>query len=134
RTIYFAGSTMKTQSVRPSAARFRQLAEHAQTEDQFRRLATALQSAREEERTALARELHDELGQTLTSLKLELARLAKELIAIGMPLQMIDRLQSIVGTSSSRPRPFGTSRPSSGLRRSIISGLWRPSSLKRQPC
>jgi signal transduction histidine kinase len=88
---------MKTQSVRTSVARFRHLAENTQTEDQFHRLATALQSAREAERTALARELHDELGQTLTSLKLELTRMAKELIAIGMPLQMIDRLQSIVG-------------------------------------
>jgi signal transduction histidine kinase len=87
---------MKAQSIGDSVASFGQLA-NAQTEDQFRRLATALQSAREAERTALARELHDELGQTLTSLKLELARMAKELITMGMPLQMIDRLQSIVG-------------------------------------
>jgi signal transduction histidine kinase len=88
---------MKAQSIGDSVASVGQLAKNAQTEDQFRRLATALQSAREAERTALARELHDELGQTLTSLKLELARMAKELITMGMPLQMIDRLQSIVG-------------------------------------
>jgi signal transduction histidine kinase len=67
------------------------------TRDQFRRLATALQSAREQERTALARELHDELGQTLTSLKLELLHIANELITLGMQPQIIDRLQSVVG-------------------------------------
>jgi signal transduction histidine kinase len=88
---------MKAHSIGDSVASFGQLAKNAQTEDQFRRLATALQSAREAERTALARELHDELGQTLTSLKLELARMAKELITMGVPLQMINRLQSIVG-------------------------------------
>jgi PAS domain S-box-containing protein len=67
------------------------------SEGRFRRLATALQSAREEERTAVARKLHDELGQTLTSIKFELMRVTTELVASGIQLEKIDRLQSIVG-------------------------------------
>src|SRR5690606_16776691 len=39
-----------------------------ESEDKRRHLAARLQQVREEERTHLARELHDELGQTLTAL------------------------------------------------------------------
>lgn len=45
--------------------------------ERMRALAVRLQSAREEERTMVAREIHDELGQALTGLKMELAWLAK---------------------------------------------------------
>ena len=38
--------------------------------DRLRALATSLQSMRENERTKIARELHDEFGQAITSLQL----------------------------------------------------------------
>jgi signal transduction histidine kinase len=41
--------------------------------DQLRALTTYLQYVREEERTRIAREVHDELGQALTGLKLDLS-------------------------------------------------------------
>jgi PAS domain S-box-containing protein len=41
--------------------------------EELRDLADRLQAVREEERTRIARELHDELGQALTGLKLDLA-------------------------------------------------------------
>ncbi len=41
--------------------------------EQLRNLYTKLQSMREEERTYIAREIHDELGQALTALKLDLS-------------------------------------------------------------
>lgn len=43
---------------------------------QLRELAAHLESVREEERTRIAREIHDELGQMLTGLKLDLCRLS----------------------------------------------------------
>ena len=52
----------------------RKRAEEAQraTSEQLRALSASLRSAREEEGTRIARELHDELGSALTSLKWEL--------------------------------------------------------------
>jgi PAS domain S-box-containing protein len=41
--------------------------------DQLRALAGRLQSVREEERTSVAREIHDELGQACTAIKMDLA-------------------------------------------------------------
>jgi PAS domain S-box-containing protein len=41
--------------------------------DQLRNLANRLQLVREEERTGIAREIHDELGQALTGLKMDLS-------------------------------------------------------------
>ena len=67
------------------------------SQEQMRRLAARLQTAREEERADLARELHDDLGQTLTALKLELGRAADALKDVRLDPPVMDRLQSLVG-------------------------------------
>jgi len=58
---------------------FKDISARKQTEEelqqsrrQLRELASYLESAREKERTRIAREIHDELGQALTALKMEL--------------------------------------------------------------
>jgi len=72
-------------------------AEGLTARDPLRLLAARVQKAREDERTALARELHDELGQTLTAVKLELARATKALAQEPVSSHFVDRLQSLVG-------------------------------------
>jgi len=82
----------------------RDVTEHMETQRQLeesqaqlRLLAARVQAAREDERTALARELHDELGQTLTAVKLELGRATETLMREHVTPQAVDRLQSLVG-------------------------------------
>jgi PAS domain S-box-containing protein len=62
--------------------------------DQLRALAARLQNAREEERTRIAREIHDELGQALTAIKIDLAALIRELP--GGSAAQLQRSQSIL--------------------------------------
>ena len=47
--------------------------------EQLRTLATHLQTVREEERTRIAREIHDDLGQALTALKMDLSWLSNRM-------------------------------------------------------
>jgi PAS domain S-box-containing protein len=80
---------------------------------QLRTLSTALQNVREEERTHISRELHDELGQQLTGLKLDLTWFGSR-IREGRPAlpervdemrQHLDRIIASVRRISSDLRP-----------------------------
>jgi len=62
-----------------SAAARRESERLVRLTEQLRELSARLQSIREEERTRIARAIHDELGQTLTGLKMDVAWLQKHL-------------------------------------------------------
>jgi signal transduction histidine kinase len=61
---------------------------------QLAALARHLQTAREDERASLARELHDELGGLLTASKLDIARARKK---VGEPAELLASLERING-------------------------------------
>ncbi|MBA3819809.1 MAG: GAF domain-containing protein, partial [Deltaproteobacteria bacterium] len=48
-------------------------------DEQLRALAARIEAAREDERTAIARDVHDQLGQALTALKLDVGWLARRI-------------------------------------------------------
>jgi len=65
--------------------------------EQLRNLAAYIQSVREEERTKIAREIHDELGQALTGLKMNLSWLDKKLSEAGdvVPRSLLEEITSM---------------------------------------
>jgi PAS domain S-box-containing protein len=79
----------------------------------LRDLASHLQNVREEERTHIAREIHDELGQQLTGLKMDLAWLKKKIDVdeqtvvskINSALQLVDGTINSVRKIASELRP-----------------------------
>lgn len=67
--------------------------ELSESRSQLRELSKHLESVREEEKTRIAREVHDELGQMLTVLKLEIAMC--ELACAGQVPALDDHLHNI---------------------------------------
>ena len=67
-----------------------------QSEEQLRQLTGRIETAREEERRVIARELHDDVGQTLTALKIEINRTVAAFGSEQDDVTAINRLQSIV--------------------------------------
>jgi signal transduction histidine kinase len=66
---------------------------------QLTELAQHLQTAREDERHRLARDLHDELGALLTSAKLDAARIKSRLAApVPLAAEALERLAHLAGT------------------------------------
>ena len=85
----------------------RDITERKQAEEKLKRtskllreLAIHLQSIREEERTMIAQEIHDELGQVLTALKIQVSLLANKLNKDQAPLkQKINSLSDMIDAS-----------------------------------
>jgi signal transduction histidine kinase len=63
----------------------------------LRALSERIEQMREAERTRIARELHDELGQLLTGIKLDFSATVRRLRELRTPGDVTDRLQSAMG-------------------------------------
>jgi signal transduction histidine kinase len=83
------------------------------SQEELRSLSAHLESVREEERTRLAREIHDELGQALTALKMDLSWLGKRLEPGQPPIEeKIRSMDALVGeTIRTVQRLSGELRP-----------------------
>lgn len=90
--------------------------------EKLRKLSAHLQSARESERAAVAREIHDELGATLTAAKMDLHWFAKTLADGQLP--RADKLAEAVELVDSAIQTV--KRIATELRPSILDhlGLW----------
>ena len=83
------------------------------SQKQLRDLATYLQDVREQERTRIAREIHDDFGQSLTILKMDLSWLKKHIVQdlpqvqnkIDSMFKVIDASLQTLHTVSSELRP-----------------------------
>ncbi len=95
------------------AERRRAEAELHHSQQRLRNLSAHLQTVREEERKGLAREIHDELGQALTLLKLNLSLLKSDVAPDNSPaVAAIDgMLRRIDGTIKSVKRMITALRP-----------------------
>ena len=63
----------------------------------LRALSERLEQMREDERTRIARELHDELGQLLTGAKLDFSATIRRLQELRTPGDVVDKLQAAMG-------------------------------------
>jgi signal transduction histidine kinase len=66
-----------------------------QTSSDLQRLSTKLLKVQEDERRAIARELHDEVGQVLMAIKVEITLAQRRIEAMGGAPRLLDDAQSI---------------------------------------
>jgi PAS domain S-box-containing protein len=86
--------------------------------EQLRRVAARLEAVREEERVGIARELHDELGQSMTALKLDLRWLENTLAPDQAVSARIEEMRETIDASINTIR-----RISSDLRPNMLDEL-----------
>ncbi len=132
RTLEWQATYAKSDIVHAAA---RDITERVRTEkalrdsrNQLRRLARRLESVREDERAALAGELHDQLGQTLTALQIDVSVLMKK--ERGYDKEEQDRLSAMsemIGTAIKTVQHM-----SMELRSSILDDLGLAAALEWQ--
>ena len=94
--------------VRDISERKRAINELEQSHEQLRALNLYWQNAKEDERTNIAREIHDEFGQSMTALKMDLTWLAKHLPEEDEKVGRIRGMTTLVDESVARMRRIAT--------------------------
>jgi PAS domain S-box-containing protein len=126
---YDAGGrpVLLTGTVQDITYREEQEAEIRDMNEQLRELASNLQNIREEERTFIAREIHDELGQQLTAIKLDVSWLDRKIPGDEAIKQRIGRIISMLTDVLHSVRRIATQ-----LRPSVLDDLGLFEALKWQ--
>jgi signal transduction histidine kinase len=118
RVEQMQGSVLSRFIIRPDASAAqpgfsRQRARLARSNDELRQLSSALQAIREQERTHIARELHDDLGQILASLRMDLALLEQADPGTDQQARLMTAMQTNLATAIASLRRIATNlRPS----------------------
>jgi PAS domain S-box-containing protein len=94
------------------------ITERKNAELQLRNLTAHLQTVREEEKAAIAREIHDALGGTMTALKIKIHQLKTDLSENNDVMSLLDQVEAMSQLINS----------AAGITRNIISDL-RPTIL-----
>ena len=89
------------------------------SQEDLRNLAAHLQSVREDERKSVAREIHDDVGQNLAALKMDMYMLEKKLPREQKPL--IDRMKTMMELTDSTVQTVR--RIHEELRPTLLDGL-----------
>lgn len=101
-------------------------AELERSHDELRTLNTAMESVREAERKRMARELHDDLGQQLAAMKMDVGTLKRSVQHEHEQLSLVtDRLEQLVNTAVSSSR-----RMIADLRPAALDELGLPAALQ----
>lgn len=99
--------------------------------EELRRLSAYIQSAREEERTRISREIHDELGQSLTGLKMDLSWLEKKFssneVKSNIIFDKINSMSQLIDSTINTVRKI-----SSELRPGVLDYLGLPAAIEWQ--
>jgi two-component system sensor kinase len=77
--------------LRDTTERVRAEAALRRSQEELQHLSASVLATREEERYRIARELHDDLGQRLSALKMDLTLLATDLDATGTSAELLER-------------------------------------------
>ncbi|MBW2057104.1 MAG: HAMP domain-containing protein [Deltaproteobacteria bacterium] len=96
--------------------------------EQLRELSNHLQAATEEERTRISREIHDDLGQVLTALKMDVSWLKKRVPRNQRPvLEKLESMSSLIDKTTKRVQ-----RLSAELRPGILDDFGLPAAIEWQ--
>jgi sigma-B regulation protein RsbU (phosphoserine phosphatase) len=123
-----AGDLIKTKAIgRDVSERKRVEAELRRSREDLRNLSAHIESAREQERSRIAREVHDELGVTLSKLKLDIAWLEKRLSDHRLLINKTETMSALIDDTIG-----SVQRIASELRPGVLDHLGLPAAIKWQ--
>jgi len=107
--------------------------------EQLSSLSAHIESVKERERTSIAREIHDDLGGTLTAIKIELIRLGKDLApGTELALQHLRSTEALVDSALDTARRISTELRPGILDLGIVAAIeWQSAEFQKRmdiPC